>query len=107
MTEARNDVVLPRQLWPILICILDFQRVARENLNIMMEFEADRMTNLLLEESDIAPERDVVLEERRMHVETNPSVQLLEAMEASLFVHHPYGIPTIGWGARDRDAQSR
>lgn len=78
-------------------CTAYFQRVARENLNIMMEFEADRMTNLVLEESDIAPERDVVLEERRMHVETNPSVQLLEAMEASLFVHHPYGTPIIGW----------
>src|SRR3712207_6610719 len=74
-----------------------FQRVARENLKVMMEFEADRMTNLLLEESVIAPERDVVLEERRMRVETDPSAQLSEAMAASLFVHHPYGIPIIGW----------
>jgi len=32
-----------------------FQRVARENLKTMMEFEADRMTNLLLEEAVIAP----------------------------------------------------
>src|SRR5918993_2786133 len=74
-----------------------FQRVSRENLKTMMEFEADRMTNLLLEESVIAPERDVVLEERRMRVETDPSAQLSEAMAASLFVHHPYGIPIIGW----------
>ena len=74
-----------------------FQRVARENLKTMMEFEADRMTNLLLEEAVIAPERDVVLEERRMRVETDPSAQLSEAMAASLFVHHPYGIPIIGW----------
>src|SRR6478609_7048359 len=74
-----------------------FQRVARENLGTMMAFEADRMTNLLLEEAVIAPERDVVLEERRMRVETDPSAQLSEAMAASLFVHHPYGIPIIGW----------
>src|SRR5215217_2860810 len=74
-----------------------FQRVARENLKTMMEFEADRMTNLLLDESVIGPERDVVLEERRMRVETDPSAQLSEAMAASLFVHHPYGIPIIGW----------
>lgn len=74
-----------------------FQRVARENLKVMMEFESDRMTNLLLEESVIAPERDVVLEERRMRVETDPAAQLSEAMAASLFVHHPYGIPIIGW----------
>ena len=74
-----------------------FQRVAREHLKTMMEFEADRMTNLLLDEAVIAPERDVVLEERRMRVETDPSAQLSEAMAASLFVHHPYGIPIIGW----------
>lgn len=74
-----------------------FQRIARENLKTMMEFEADRMSNLMLEEAVIAPERDVVLEERRMRVETDPSSQLSEAMAASLFLHHPYGIPIIGW----------
>jgi zinc protease len=74
-----------------------FQRVAREHLRTMMEFEADRMTNLLLEEAVVGPERDVVLEERRMRVETDPSAQLSEAMAAALFVHHPYGIPIIGW----------
>jgi zinc protease len=74
-----------------------FQRVAREHLGTMMSFEADRMTNLVLDEAVIAPERDVVLEERRMRVETDPAAQLSEAMAASLFVHHPYGIPIIGW----------
>lgn len=74
-----------------------FQRVAREHLKVLMEFESDRMTNLLLEDSVIGPERDVVLEERRMRVETDPAAQLSEAMAASLFVHHPYGIPIIGW----------
>jgi zinc protease len=74
-----------------------FQRVAREHLKTMMAFEADRMTNLVLDEAVIGPERDVVLEERRMRVETDPSAQLSEAMAASLFVHHPYGIPIIGW----------
>ncbi|MFE1600685.1 M16 family metallopeptidase [Methylobacterium sp. ID0610] len=74
-----------------------FQRVARDNLKTMMEFEADRMTGLVLDDAVVAPERDVVLEERRMRVETDPSAQLSEAMAASLFVHHPYGIPIIGW----------
>ncbi|WP_407528695.1 M16 family metallopeptidase [Methylobacterium oryzisoli] len=74
-----------------------FQRVARDNLRTMMEFEADRMTGLVLDDAVVAPERDVVLEERRMRVETDPSAQLSEAMAASLFVHHPYGIPIIGW----------
>ena len=63
----------------------------------MMEFEADRMSGLNFDEEVVAPERNVVLEERRMRVETDPPAQLSEAMAASLFVHHPYGIPIIGW----------
>jgi zinc protease len=74
-----------------------FQRVAKEHLRTMMSFEADRMTGLVLDDAVVGPERDVVLEERRMRVETDPSSQLSEAMAASLFVHHPYGIPIIGW----------
>jgi zinc protease len=74
-----------------------FQRVAPQHLGRMMEFEADRMGGLNFDEAVVAPERDVVLEERRMRVETDPSAQLSEAMAASLFVHHPYGIPIIGW----------
>jgi zinc protease len=74
-----------------------FQRVAREHLKTMMAFEADRMTGLVLDEAVVGPERDVVLEERRMRVETDPAAQLSEAMAAALFVRHPYGTPIIGW----------
>ncbi|MCE4223194.1 insulinase family protein [Methylobacterium sp. C25] len=74
-----------------------FQRIARDHLATMMEFEADRMSGLVLSDDVVGPERDVVLEERRMRVETDPNAQLSEAMAASLFVHHPYGIPIIGW----------
>ena len=62
-----------------------------------MEFEADRMTGLVLTDEIVAPERDVVLEERRMHCDADPSAQLNEAVQAALFTHHPYGTPIIGW----------
>ena len=75
-----------------------FQQIAREHLRECMEFEADRMTNLVLTDEIVAPERDVVLEERRMHSDTDPGAQLGEAVQATLFTHHPYGIPIIGWG---------
>ncbi|MGL4812517.1 MAG: M16 family metallopeptidase, partial [Beijerinckiaceae bacterium] len=42
-------------------------------------------------------ERDVVIEERRMRTDNDPSAQLSESLAASLFVHHPYGTPIIGW----------
>jgi zinc protease len=75
-----------------------FQRVAKEHLATMMAFEADRMTGLILTDDVVAPERDVVLEERRMRTDTDPAQQLNEAVQASLFPHHPYGTPVIGWG---------
>ncbi|MBV9245371.1 MAG: insulinase family protein [Methylobacteriaceae bacterium] len=74
-----------------------FQRVAAQHLGRMMEFEADRMTGLVLSDEVVAPERDVVLEERRMRTDSDPASQLSEAVQASLYVHHPYGLPVIGW----------
>ncbi len=74
-----------------------FQRVAKEHLPTMMALEADRMTGLVLSDAVVAPERDVVLEERRMRVDGDPGHQLVEALMASLYLHHPYGTPIIGW----------
>jgi zinc protease len=74
-----------------------FQRVSREHLKTMMEFEADRMTGLVLSDEVVDPERDVVIEERRMRTDTDPSAQLGEALASTLFTHHPYGKPIIGF----------
>jgi zinc protease len=75
-----------------------FQRIGKEHLETLMEFEADRMTNLVLSDEVVGPEREVVLEERRMRTENDPSAQLDEAVQAALFRRHPYGTPIIGWG---------
>ena len=74
-----------------------FQRVAKEHLGVCMEYEADRMKNLVLTDEVVGPERDVVLEERRMRTDSDPSNQLNEAVQAALFTQHPYGKPIIGW----------
>ena len=74
-----------------------FQRVPKEHLRVLMDFESDRMTNLVLTDEIVAPERDVVLEERRMRTDGDPGAQLGEAMHAALYTHHPYGKPIIGW----------
>ena len=74
-----------------------FQRVAKEHLSVCMDYEADRMKNLVLTDEVVSPERDVVLEERRMRTDSDPSEQLGEALQAALFTQHPYGRPIIGW----------
>ncbi len=74
-----------------------YQRVAREHLGTLMEFEADRMIGLVLTDANVLPEREVVLEERRTRTDNDPGAQLSEAAQAALFVNHPYGRPVIGW----------
>ncbi len=74
-----------------------FQRVPREQLGKMMEFEADRMTGLVLKDENVLPERDVVLEEYNMRVANNPEARLNEQIMAALYLNHPYGRPAIGW----------
>ncbi len=74
-----------------------FQRVPKEHLRTCMDYEADRMQNLVLTDEVVAPERDVVLEERRMHTDADPSDLLSEAVQSALFTRHPYGLPVIGW----------
>ena len=74
-----------------------FQRVTPSALEEMMEFEADRMENLVLTDELIIPEREVVQEERNSRIESNPGSMLGEAMRATLYQNHPYGTPVIGW----------
>jgi zinc protease len=63
----------------------------------MMDFEADRMTGLVLKDENVLPERDVVLEEYNMRVANNPEARLSEQILAALYLNHPYGRPIIGW----------
>jgi zinc protease len=74
-----------------------FQRVSRENLKMLMEFESDRMTGLVLTDAAVAPELKVVLEEQNQRVANNPRARLSEQVDAALYLNHPYGKPVIGW----------
>ena len=74
-----------------------YQQVAPEALPEMMAMEADRMTNLILTDDVIGPERDVIIEERNMRVENDPRALLSEEVSATLYQNHPYRFPVIGW----------
>lgn len=74
-----------------------FQNVAVDKLELVMKLESDRMAHLALKDTDFQPERQVVLEERRMRVENSPDSLLAEQMEADLFLNSSYHHPVIGW----------
>ncbi len=74
-----------------------FQNVAADRLELMMNLESQRMTGLVLTDPVVLPERDVILEERRMRIDNNPQALLHEQLDADLFLNHPYHNPVIGW----------
>ena len=74
-----------------------FINIAREELPLAMEMEADRMRGLTPTDADMAKEKQVIIEERRMRIENSPEALLDEQIHATLFRNHPYHQPTIGW----------
>ena len=74
-----------------------FQNIAKDQLDLVMGMEAERMTGLVLTEEIVTPERQVIIEERRQRTDNNPRALLGEQMAAAQYLSHPYGIPVIGW----------
>lgn len=76
-----------------------YERVAKTQLERMMELEAERMTDLIINDDPEGPfisERDVVKEERRQRIDNNPGVILQEQVMSALYQDHPYNITIIG-----------
>jgi predicted Zn-dependent peptidase len=57
--------------------------------------DSDRLKNPVFRQ--FYSEREVVKEERRMRVDSNPDGKLYENFLATAFAAHPYRHPTIGW----------
>lgn len=74
-----------------------YQSVAAEELETVMRLEADRMANLVFSDELVTPEREVILEERRSRIDSNPSSLLGVMVDAALYLNSPYRIPIIGW----------
>ncbi len=75
-----------------------WQTVSPERLELVMRMEADRMANLSITEKELTPERQVVLEERRMRTDNSPGALLEEVVQERVFGRgKPYGMPTVGY----------
>ena len=71
----------------------------RTALDLVLDLESDRLANLAFDPKVVESERGVVYSERRLSVEDNNQGFLVEQVQATAFVAHPYQIPTIGWPA--------
>jgi zinc protease len=73
------------------------ETVPPEALPTMMELEADRMRNLIIDDAAVATEREVIMEERRSRIDGDPQALLSEEVQPTLYRNHPYRQPVIGW----------
>jgi zinc protease len=64
---------------------------------LIFDLESDRMRFLDFDPKVVESERGVVYSERRSAVDDDNFGTLIEQMQATAFVAHPYQIPTIGW----------
>ncbi len=73
-----------------------WQTLPSEHLPLTLWLEADRMATLRVDEAAFQREREVVKEERRLRIESQPYGRLSEIIYDTAFVTHPYKHPTIG-----------
>jgi len=74
-----------------------FETGPKDQLRHWLEMEADRMRGINVDEKAFELEKKVVLEERRMRTEDDPTSFMQEAAMSATFEAHPYQWPVIGW----------
>jgi zinc protease len=72
------------------------ETVPRQYLDFVVELEAERMRNLLIRQSSVNSEREVVKEEKRYRVDGSPIGRALERFRAVAFTKHPYSWQPAG-----------
>ena len=73
-----------------------YQNIPVEFLDTMIDMEADRMQNLLLEPVSFESERQVIFEERKMRYENSPDGLIFLELMKKVFAGTPYGQSVIG-----------
>jgi len=71
--------------------------IPKEQLGLVLELEAERMSKLVLREPQVTSEKEVVANERRYRVDDDVEGAVNELLWATAFTEHAYKWPTIGW----------
>lgn len=73
-----------------------YENIPSSFLDTMIDMEADRMQNLLLEPASFESERKVIFEERKMRYENSPEGLIYLEMLKKIFAGTPYAQSVIG-----------
>ncbi|MCF8039176.1 MAG: insulinase family protein, partial [Desulfohalobiaceae bacterium] len=72
-----------------------FCSLPSNKVELWFSLESDRLMQPVFRE--FYTEKEVVLEERRMRVDSDPTGRMIEELQALAYLAHPYRNPTIGW----------
>lgn len=74
-----------------------YENLPSDRLELAIRLEAERQANLNITAENLASEREVVKEERRLRTDNSPFGALSEQLYAAAFLAHPYHWPVVGW----------
>lgn len=73
-----------------------YEILPSSKLELIMDMESDRLQSLVLNDEEFQKERQVVLEERRMRYDNDPSGKGWEKLNDLVFKNSHYALPVIG-----------
>lgn len=74
-----------------------YMYLPKNKIEIAFDIESDRMQNSIFDSLEFKSEIEVILQERRMRMESNPTGIFHESLYSTAFTVHPYRNPVIGW----------
>lgn len=74
-----------------------YKMVTTDHLELLMRYEAGRMRGVAFNKDKFETEKNVILEERLMSSENEPTELFNEKFNSQFFTVHPYKNPIIGW----------
>lgn len=74
-----------------------YENLPSDKLELAIRLEAERQVNLNITPENLASEREVVKEERRLRTDNDPGGFLNEQLYAAAYTAHPYHWPVVGW----------
>ncbi len=80
-----------------------YETIPVSALEQVMGLDAERMTQLEIEDEWAVPEIKVILEERYMRIDNTVAGNFIEAFNALDIQHHPSRLPVIGWAQEIAD----
>jgi zinc protease len=76
-----------------------YESLPKDRFQLAVNLESERMARLVLRDPQVASEKEVVANERRMRVDDDVEGTANEVLYKTAFTKHPYHWPTIGWMA--------